>query len=116
MVRLNTLCSCCPPPPLPPRDIAELTQHVNRLENQQNRLSEENEALRDQLGLGMEDSVDLSELRAKRNAETERLRTMNRMLENEVGGALAGVTVSKSRSVAPAGLLTIFSKLRTSMK
>ena len=52
---------------------------MNSLENQLNQLGEENEALRDQLGLGGDDSVDLSQLRLKRNVEMEQLRSMNRM-------------------------------------
>ena len=57
---------------------------MNSLENQLNQLGEENEALRDQLGLGGDESVDLSQLRLKRNVEMEQLRSMNRMLEKEV--------------------------------
>ncbi len=79
------------------RDITELTKHVNRLESLQNQLSEENEALRDRVGLGAEDSVNLSQLRAKRNEEREGLRAMNRMLQNEVGGAACYVFLKAVR-------------------
>ena len=67
------------------RDISELTQHVNRLEGELNHLSEENEVLRDRLGLEAQQSVDVSGVRARKLSELERLRRDNRMLEKEVG-------------------------------
>ncbi len=66
------------------RDIAELTQHANRLENELSQFSEENEALREKLGLGVDAGVDVSGVRARRVTELERLRRESRMLENQV--------------------------------
>ena len=75
------------------RDIAELTQQVNGLENQLNQLSEENEVLRGQLGVGLEEEVDLSGLRQRKKAELEQLRTANRMLKREVTNDAIGCCV-----------------------
>ena len=66
------------------RDIVELSQHVNQLENQLNQLSEENEALRDQLGLDASQSVDTSNFKNKRHAELCTLREQYRTMEKEV--------------------------------
>lgn len=66
------------------RDIAELTQQVNRLDNQLNLLSEENEALREQCGLGSEDAVDVGPLRSKKNAELEQLKKDSHTLQQQV--------------------------------
>ena len=76
-------------------DIAELTRQVNLLSDQLNRLSEENEALRDQLGLGAEEQVNLSPLRLKKRNELEALKEEHKLLENEVStflGVLCKVT------------------------
>ena len=72
------------------RDIAELTQHINQLENQLDHYSEENETLRVQAGLGVEDKVDTSGVKGRRIAELEKLRRDNRMLEKEVGVDIKG--------------------------
>ena len=66
------------------RDIAELTQHANHLENELSQFGEENEALREKLGLGVDANVDVSAVRARRVTELERLRRESRMLENQV--------------------------------
>lgn len=68
------------------RDIAELTQQVNRLDNQLNLLIEQNEALREQCGLGSEDAVDEGPLRSRKNAELEQLKkdTCNHTLSLQV--------------------------------
>ncbi len=68
------------------RDIAELTQQVNQLEHQLNQWSDENEALRGRLGVGLEEEVDLRGLRQRKKSELEQLRADNRMLEREVRG------------------------------
>ena len=65
-------------------DIAELTRQVNLLSDQLNRLSEENEALRDQLGLGAGEQVNLSPLRLRKRNELEALKEEHKLLENEV--------------------------------
>ena len=67
------------------RDIAELTQRVNVFESELNQLAEENEALRDRVGVGEGEQVDVTPLRSRRAAEMERLRETNRRLEREVG-------------------------------
>ena len=67
------------------RDIAELTQRVNVFESELNQLAEENEALRDRVGVGEGEQVDVTPLRSRRAAELERLRETNRRLEREVG-------------------------------
>ena len=69
-------------------DIAELIRQVNLLSDQLNRLSEENEALRDQLGLGAEEQVNLSPLRLKKRNELEALKEEHKLLENEVSAFL----------------------------
>ena len=66
------------------RDIAELTQHANRLENELSQFGEENEALREKLGLKADASVDVSGVRARRVTELEKLRRESRLLENQV--------------------------------
>ena len=65
-------------------DIAELTRQVNLLSDQLNWLSEENEALRDQLCLGAEEQVNLSPLRLRKRNELEALKEEHKLLENEV--------------------------------
>ena len=49
-----------------------------------NQLSEENEILREKLGVGTQESVDVLGIKGRRVSELERLRKDNRMLENEV--------------------------------
>lgn len=73
--------------PLLPRDIAELTQQINRLDCELNLLSEENEALQEKLGLGSDVSVDVTAVHSKRVSQLERLKKDNKMLEKEVGVA-----------------------------
>ena len=73
----NYIILCC-------RDIAELTQQVNRLDNHLNVLSEQNEALRERCGLGSEDKVDVAPLRSRRSEELEQLKTDNHALKLQV--------------------------------
>ena len=68
-------------------DIAELTQQVNRLDNQLNSLNEENEALRDRCGVKADEPVDVDRVRVKRNAELDRLKKDNQRLEQQVSDA-----------------------------
>ncbi len=72
------LCMC-------DRDIAELTQHINHLDSELNRFSEENETLRDRLCLGRGEVVDVSGVRGRREREMEKLHKDNAILEREVG-------------------------------
>ena len=57
---------------------------MNHLDNQLNEISEQNEALREQCGLGEEESVDVGPLRARRNLELEQLRKDKEALEQQV--------------------------------
>ena len=66
------------------RDIAELTQQVNHLDNLLNEMSEQNEALRERCGLGEGESVDVEPLRARRNVELEQLKRDKQALEQQV--------------------------------
>ena len=70
------------------RDIAELTQQVNHLDNQLNQLSEQNEALRERCGLGSEDTVDVGPFRSRKNAELEQLKKDNHTLRLQVHALL----------------------------
>ena len=67
------------------RDISELTGQVNELESQLNDLHDENDALRLQLGLDPNQSVDLSTYRYRRNVELEQQKAVNRTLKKDVG-------------------------------
>ena len=58
---------------------------MNLLENELNRFSEENEALRDRLGIGESEEVDVSQVREKRREQLLQLQKDSRMLEKEVG-------------------------------
>lgn len=66
------------------RDIAELTQQVNHLDNQLNEISEQNEALRERCDLGEGEIVDVGPLRVRRNAELDQLRKDKQNLEQQV--------------------------------
>ena len=70
------------------RDKAELTQQVNRLDNQLNLLSEQNEALCERCGLGSEDAVDVGPLRSKKKAELEQHERDNHNLRLQVGNVI----------------------------
>ena len=61
-----------------------MTQRVNVFETELNQLAEENEALRDRVGVGEGEQVDVTPLRSRRAAELERLKETNRRLEREV--------------------------------
>ena len=64
--------------------IVKLTQLVGEVDIQLNTALEENEALKQKLGMSTDDSVDLSELRHKKNVQLEELKNMNRDLSQEV--------------------------------
>ena len=57
---------------------------VGEIDIQLNTALEENEVLRQQLGITGEESVDVSELRHKKNMELEQLKNINRDLSQEV--------------------------------
>ena len=61
-----------------------MTQLVGEVDIQLNAALEENEALKQKLGMTAEESVDLSELRHKKNVELEELKNINRDLSQEV--------------------------------
>ena len=62
----------------------KLTQLVGEVDIQLNTALEENEALKQKLGMSTDESVDLSELRHKKNVQLEELKNMNRDLSQEV--------------------------------
>ena len=64
--------------------IVKLTQLVGEVDIQLNTALEENEALKQKLGMSTDDSVDLLELRHKKNVQLEELKNMNRDLSQEV--------------------------------
>ena len=64
--------------------IVKLTQLVGEVDIQLNTALEENEVLKQRLGMTSEESVDLSELRHKKNVELEQLKSINRDLSQEV--------------------------------
>ena len=64
--------------------IVKLTQLVGEVDIQLNTALEENEALKQKLGMSTDDSADLSELRHKKNVQLEELKNMNRDLSQEV--------------------------------
>ncbi len=65
-------------------DIAALTRELNHLSDGLNQLSEENEALREQLGLDTRQQVDLSPLRLRKRSELNKLNQEYKVLSNEV--------------------------------
>lgn len=64
--------------------MAKLTEEVNHLSAQVDTACEENEVLRNRLGLSPGDEVDVSHLRHRKNVEIEQLRAVNRELEKQV--------------------------------
>ena len=62
----------------------KLTQLVGEVDIQLNTALEENEVLKQRLGMSTEESVDVSELRHKKNVELEQLKNINRDLSQEV--------------------------------
>ena len=66
------------------RQIVKLTQLVGEVDIQLNTALEENEALKQKLGMSTDELVDLSELRHKKNIQLEELKSMNRDLSQEV--------------------------------
>ncbi|XP_033101363.1 centrosomal protein of 290 kDa-like isoform X2 [Anneissia japonica] len=66
------------------RNIEELTQHTNKLEMQMNDQMEENEDLRERLGLDPKEPVDLSDFRKNRAVVQQQDRAMNQVLMKEV--------------------------------
>ena len=66
------------------RQISKLTEEVNHLSAQVDTAYEENEVLRNRLGLSAGEEVDLSHLRHRKNVEIEQLRALNRELDKQV--------------------------------
>nr|XP_006816174.1 PREDICTED: centrosomal protein of 290 kDa-like [Saccoglossus kowalevskii] len=66
------------------KDIEKLTQHVNKLELQMNDLMEENEDLRERLGLDPKEPIDLTEFRMNRAVQAQQDRAMNQVLTKEI--------------------------------
>ena len=61
-----------------------MTQLVGEVDIQLNSALEENEVFKQRLGMTTEESVDLSEIRHKKNVELEQLKSINRDLSQEV--------------------------------
>ncbi|XP_066265930.1 centrosomal protein of 290 kDa-like [Branchiostoma lanceolatum] len=66
------------------RSIEELTQHINKIELEMNDLWDENEDLRERLGLDAKEPLDISQFRNKKNMRNERYRAENQVLMKEV--------------------------------
>ncbi|XP_077999910.1 centrosomal protein of 290 kDa-like [Glandiceps talaboti] len=66
------------------KDIEKLTQHVNQLELKMNNLLEENEDLRERLGLEPQEVIDLTEFRMNRAVQAQQERAMNQVLNKEI--------------------------------
>lgn len=62
----------------------KLTQLIGEVDIQLNTALEENEVLKQRLGMSTEETVDVSELRHKKNVELEQLKNINRDLSQEV--------------------------------
>ena len=62
----------------------KLTQLVGEVDIQLNTALEENEVLKQRLGMTSDESVDVSELRHKKNVELDQLKNINRDLSQEV--------------------------------
>ena len=65
-------------------NINTLTSQVNELESQLNELHDENDALRQKFGIELDQSVDLSQYRYRRNVEVEQQKAVNRVLKKEI--------------------------------
>lgn len=70
------------------RDIETLTQDVNKLMMEINDIKDENEELRDRLGLDPRENVNLDEVLQKREAQREQDKALNRVLAAEVNDFL----------------------------
>ncbi|XP_070533170.1 centrosomal protein of 290 kDa-like [Ptychodera flava] len=66
------------------KDIEKLTQNVNKLELQMNDLMEENEDLRERLGLDPKEPIDLTDFRMNRAIQSQQDRAMNQVLTKEI--------------------------------
>ncbi|XP_071943126.1 centrosomal protein of 290 kDa-like [Antedon mediterranea] len=66
------------------RNIEQVTQHTNKLELQMNDLMEENEDLRERLGLDPKEPVDLADFKKNRAVVQQQDRAMNQVLMKEV--------------------------------
>ena len=62
------------------RDLAELARQVSQMDV----IAEENEALREKLGLRLDESFDMCQFRQRKAVELEQLKSVNRMLQKEV--------------------------------
>ncbi len=67
------------------RQIEELTQYINKVELQVNDLLDENEGMREKLGLDPRKPMDLGEFRKKKTLRLQGDRALNMALQQEVG-------------------------------
>ena len=58
----------------------ELAREVSQMDA----IAEENEALREKLGLRMDESINMGQFRKRKADEVEQLKSTNRMLQKEV--------------------------------
>lgn len=66
------------------RQIEELTQQINKLELQINDHLDENEDLRERLGLDPKEPLSLAEFKKKKGSRLQEDRALNRVLQKEV--------------------------------
>ena len=66
------------------RQIEELTQYVNKVELQVNDLLDENEGMREKLGMDPRKPMDLTEFRKKKTLRLQGDRALNMALQQEV--------------------------------
>ena len=66
------------------RQIEDLTKHINQLEMKINDMFDENDELRDRLGLDPKDKIDLTDYKKKKNVKEQEDRALNRILREEV--------------------------------
>ena len=67
-----------------------LVDQVNKLSSRAEDLSDENTKLRKKAGLGETDKVDIQDVRHHKAAQITQLRSLNALLERQVGGCQGG--------------------------
>lgn len=68
----------------PNRQIEELTQYINRVEMHVNDLLDENEGMREKLGMDPRKPLDLTEFKKKKTLRLQGDRALNMTLQQEV--------------------------------
>ena len=67
------------------RNIEDVTQQVNQLHQEVEDLELENEEMRERLGIGSRDELDVEGIKKKRLVKEEQAQALNRVLQKEVG-------------------------------